>query len=81
MPAFHTMTAELEALRAQLIESQAREAKLREALNNVAWLRHPSVRSSTLVEKLERTALDALALPHDDSALKERLKAEGGWND
>lgn len=60
----------------RLTASQAREAKLREALNNVAWLRHPSVRSSTLVEKLERIALDALALPNNDLVLRERLRQE-----
>ena len=71
--------------RSKLVEAQAREAKLRAALNNIAWLRHPSERSSILVEKLERFALDALALPHDDSALKECLAQEReryeGWRD
>lgn len=54
------------ALRDKLAESQAREAKLREALEEIK--KFTSFVGTFIV------AEDALALPHDDTALKEYRK-------
>lgn len=53
-------------LTAKLVESQAREAKLREALEEIK--KFTSFVGTFIV------AEDALALPHDDTALKEYRK-------
>ena len=54
-------------LREQLIATQAREAKLREALGKYRGQ----------VDRFgEHTSVEALAIPTDDSALMERLREE-----
>lgn len=72
----HGIDAESERLREQLTASQAREAKLREALEvHARW-------GSGQGPKIE-AAIEALALPHDDTALKEygKREYERGWDD
>jgi hypothetical protein len=62
---------EIERLKAELAASQAREAKLREALEALAKLGNGCVFGSSLGNQM---AFNAFCLPYDDTALQEAIK-------
>lgn len=77
----HGIDAESERLREQLVASCAREAQLREALVTATTVIEPYVWS-----KEEALIASAIALPHDDTALREYrrkvlLEAAGNVNE
>ena len=65
------LEAEIERLKAELAASQAREAKLREALEALAKLGNGCVFGSSLGNQM---AFNAFCLPYDDTALQEAIK-------
>lgn len=73
----YSLAVELDETNKRLAASQAREAQLREAILQVCCdpEGEPCFVGSTGDHDVIRKAL-ALALPHDDTALKARLKAE-----
>lgn len=67
--------SEIMQLRRQLAESQAREARLREALSELADLMEDVYTGYYHPDSFtNETAREALALPHDDTALKEYIE-------
>lgn len=63
------------ALRRELAESQARERELRVALDVIALNRSPG-KAWMFAEEIETMALQAVAMPYDDTALKALLAKE-----
>lgn len=67
---------EIERLRAELAAAMAREAKLRDTLNGIAsWREGDEVTSGFDEPHSALAARDALALPTNDSALREMIEA------